>query len=150
MQSHRSSIDQYESKLHWRVLRIFVLAMFVVTATAWSIDAFYGEDWHHQIIIFFDSFWRKAASEARIISAIANMTAFVGPYLLAQATFSILMIFVVVGFIVEMCKVADFSQPRKLILQPFFLFFAPLTLSVTFGIVYYYNGFNGKTRLRTH
>ena len=138
-------IDQYDSRLHGRVFGVCVAAMVVVTAIAWFIDAVYGQDWHRQLIEYFDSFWPKAASEARFIGSTERMSGFVGPYLLAQATFSVLMIFVVGWFVVEMRKVADFSQPRKWLLQPDSLIFAPIVVGLSFVIVYYYNGFNEKT-----
>jgi hypothetical protein len=92
----------------------------------------------------FDSFWPKAADEARLIVSINRIPGFVGPYLLAQATFSSLMIVATVWFIAEMRKVADFSQPGKLMLQPDSLFLAPVGLGIGFGIAYIYNGFSGS------
>jgi hypothetical protein len=138
-------IDQYEPKLHGRIFGLFVAAMLVVAAIAWLIDGTYGKDWHRQLIEYFDTFWPKAADEAKLIGLI-GMPTLVGPYLLAQATFSVFMIFVAVWFIVEMHRVADFSQPRKLVLQPDFLIFSPIVVGLIFGGVYFYNGFNGTTR----
>jgi hypothetical protein len=139
-------VDQYESKLHGRVFVVFVVAMLVVAVIAWSIDALYGQDWHRQFIERFDSFWPKAADEARLID-LKGMPALVGPYLLAQATFTILMIVVTVRFIVEMRKVAYFSEPGKLMLQPGSLFLAPIVIGLIFGLVYFYNGFSGTTHI---
>jgi hypothetical protein len=136
-------IDQYESKLHGRIFGVFVAAMLVVAAIAWLIDGTYGKNWHLQLIEYLDTFWPKAADEARLIGLI-GMPMLVGPYLLAQATFSVFMIFVAVWFIIEMRKVADFSQPRKWVLQPGFLFFAPIVVGLIFGLVYFY-GFSGTT-----
>ncbi|MBZ0215986.1 MAG: hypothetical protein K8F25_05505 [Fimbriimonadaceae bacterium] len=140
-------IDQYDSKLHARVFIVFVAAMLVATAIAWSIDTVYGQGWHGQLIAYFDSFWSKPASEARLIASIDKVPHLVGPYLLAQATFTIFMIAVVVWFVVGMRKSADFSNPGKLTLQSDSLFLAPVALGLAFAIVYLYTGFDETTSI---
>ncbi len=100
----KTPIDQYDSKLHGRVFRLFVVAMLVVTGIAWPIDSLFGKDWHRQLISHFDSFWPKAASEARLIGSINQIPEFVGPYLLAQTTFTILMLAVICGLLSRCIK----------------------------------------------
>ena len=70
--------------------------------------------------------------------SVDGMPGLVGPYLLAQATFTVLMIFVTVWYILKMRKEADFSAPKKLILQPGSLFLSPIVIGVIFGFLYFY------------
>ena len=97
----KTPIYQYDSELHGRVLGVFIVAMLVITVIAWFIDGLYGKDWHRQFIEYFDSFWPKAADQARLIGSINQIPEFVGPCLLAQTTFTVLMLVVTVWFIVE-------------------------------------------------
>jgi len=147
-------IDQYDSKLHGRVFGAFIVAMLLVTVIAWFIDGIHGKDWHHQFTEFFDIFWPKAANEARFLGSAKGIPPLVGPYLLAHATFTIFTVIVSVWFIFEMRKAADFSQPKKLMLQPDSLFLAPIALGIALGITYFAdfsdsNAAIGRSILRT-
>ena len=130
-------IDQYDSKLHGRVFGVFIIAMLLVTLIAWCIDGIYGKDWHRHFIEFFDTFWPKAVNEARFLGSAKGIPPLVGPYLLAHATFTMFTVIVSVWFIFEMRKAADFSQPKKLMLQPDSLFLAPIALGIVLGITYF-------------
>lgn len=147
-------IDQYDSKLHGRVFGVFLVAVLVVTLIAWFIDGIHGNDWHRQLIEFFDIFWPKAVNEARLLGSAKGIPPLVGPYLLVHATFTILTIIVSARFIIKMRKAADFSQPGKLMLQPDSLILAPIALGLTFGVTYFAdfsdgNAAIGRSILRT-